>query len=134
MCNSCIGKEGHSDYYTPANKVLGIYRNHPVLLSILLQSTTHLKPLLKVYDLRICMKEDYCGLKNIKADNNLYGTVVSFVIWLTILVKNYNHDIYHECKCPNGEHIFNKSLLCKVHLLILLQMYPFSNANETNLV
>jgi len=26
------------------------------------------------------MKEDYSGLKNIKADNNLYGTVVSFVI------------------------------------------------------
>jgi len=39
-----------------------------------------------VYDIRISMKEDNPGLKNIKGDNYLWGTRISFLIGLTVVV------------------------------------------------
>ena len=56
-----------------------VYRmNQSVCLSVLLVSETNIDETwysrhVVVYGLRMCMKEDNPGLKNIKGDNYLYG-------------------------------------------------------------
>ena len=62
--------------YPSQTKFFGLYRNHPVRPSIFLVSTTSPRRLWMklyiavVYDLRLCMKVDKHGPKNIKRDHN----------------------------------------------------------------
>jgi len=68
---------------------LGVFKNHPVCLSVIININSSLTDkliLMKlytvvVYNLRMCMKEDNPGLKNIKREtNNSNGGELSFVI------------------------------------------------------